>query len=41
MDEDEGKMFFCTECGQLCSEEEWNDGDICDSCIDEDEGSCA
>lgn len=24
--------FICTICGELCSDDEWNDSDICDGC---------
>ena len=37
MDEDDDeldeKTFICIECGILCPEDEWNDGDICDDCM--------
>lgn len=25
-------IFVCTKCGELCTTDEWNDDDICDSC---------
>jgi len=31
-DADNDKSFCCTRCGEYCSEDEWNDDDICDSC---------
>jgi formylmethanofuran dehydrogenase subunit E len=32
-DEESGKTFSCTRCGELFTEDEWNDGDICDGCM--------
>jgi len=29
------KPFMCRVCGEVCSEDEWNDDDICDGCFDE------
>ena len=27
--------FICRDCGEYCSEDVWNDDDICDDCIQE------
>ena len=33
LEEDSDKGFCCVFCGEYCSEDCWNDGDVCDSCL--------